>query len=273
MASSIDMHVLLSYNFTHSQSVFQFLQTLERKLTHRPTLWLNHRPTHRRCNLAQEGLEPVSPPAGASQQLCPYAACGECRYGDHCVYLHVDYCDMCGLQVLHPCDKDQRSEHKRACLAAHEKDMEAAFAVQCSNEVVCGICMEIVYEKARTAERRFGILSICNHVYCLSCIRKWRRTKQLESKVIKACPECRVTSDFVIPSEYWFDSKEEKDNLISNYKDAMGNKACRYFDQGKGSCPFGSSCFYMHAYPDGRKEERQPPRKQHSSEGRVRVHI
>uniref|UniRef100_A0A8C4NHS4 RING-type E3 ubiquitin transferase n=1 Tax=Eptatretus burgeri TaxID=7764 RepID=A0A8C4NHS4_EPTBU len=220
--------------------------------------------------VAQEGLEPTTPPAGASQQLCPYAACGECRYGDHCVYLHGDYCDMCGLQVLHPCDKDQRSEHQRACLAAHEKDMEAAFAVQRSNEVVCGICMEIVYEKPRTAERRFGILSSCSHAYCLSCIRKWRRTKQLESKVIKACPECRVTSDFVIPSEYWFDSKEEKDNLISSYKDAMGKKACRYFDQGKGSCPFGSSCFYMHVYPDGRKEERQPPRKQHSSEGRVR---
>ncbi|CAN0103772.1 probable E3 ubiquitin-protein ligase makorin-1 isoform X1 [Lethenteron reissneri] len=225
---------------------------------------------------AQEGLppqeEPVPPPApaGASQQLCPYAAVGECRYGDHCVYLHGDVCDMCGLQVLHPSDSEQRTQHHRACVSAHEKDMEAAFAVQRSSGVVCGICMEVVFEKARASERRFGILSSCSHAYCLSCIRKWRRTKQLENKVIKSCPECRVTSDFVIPSEYWIDCKEEKDKLIQSYKDAMGQKACRYFDQGRGSCPFGVKCFYLHAYPDGRKEDKARARKQHGQEGHVR---
>ncbi|KAE9459804.1 hypothetical protein C3L33_08269, partial [Rhododendron williamsianum] len=30
---------------------------------------------------------------------------------------------------------------------------------------------------------------------------------------------------------------------------------CKHFDFGNGSCPFGSSCFYMHAYRDGRLEE------------------
>lgn len=45
------------------------------------------------------------------KQICPYAAVGECRYGINCAYLHGDVCDMCGLQVLHPTDKNQRSEH------------------------------------------------------------------------------------------------------------------------------------------------------------------
>ena len=31
------------------------------------------------------------------KQICPYAAVGECRYGENCVYLHGDACDMCGL--------------------------------------------------------------------------------------------------------------------------------------------------------------------------------
>lgn len=47
------------------------------------------------------------------KQLCPYAAVGECRYGLNCAYLHGDVCDMCGLQVLHPTDSSQRSEHTK----------------------------------------------------------------------------------------------------------------------------------------------------------------
>ncbi|CAI9180188.1 unnamed protein product, partial [Rangifer tarandus platyrhynchus] len=41
------------------------------------------------------------------KELCPYAAVGECCYGENCVYLHGDMCDMCGLQVLHPVDAAQ----------------------------------------------------------------------------------------------------------------------------------------------------------------------
>ncbi|XP_053321270.1 E3 ubiquitin-protein ligase makorin-1 isoform X2 [Spea bombifrons] len=195
------------------------------------------------------------------KQLCPYAAVGECRYGENCVYLHGDPCDMCGLQVLHPVDTSQRSQHIKSCIEAHEKDMELSFAIQRSKDVVCGVCMEVIYEKVNPSERRFGILSNCSHAYCLKCIRKWRSAKQFESKIIKSCPECRITSNFVIPSEYWVEEKEEKQKLIQKYKEAMGNKSCRYFDEGRGTCPFGGNCFYKHAYPDGRIEEPQPRQK------------
>ncbi|NXP61640.1 MKRN1 ligase, partial [Chloropsis cyanopogon] len=163
---------------------------------------------------------------------------------------------------LHPTDAAQRSQHIKSCIEAHEKDMELSFAVQRSKDMVCGICMEVVYEKANPSERRFGILSNCSHTYCLKCIRKWRSAKQFESKIIKSCPECRITSNFVIPSEYWVEEKEEKQKLIQKYKEAMSNKPCRYFDEGRGSCPFGGNCFYKHEYPDGRQEEPQRPKAQ-----------
>ncbi|XP_056132229.1 probable E3 ubiquitin-protein ligase makorin-1 [Lampris incognitus] len=204
------------------------------------------------------------------KQLCPYAAVGECRYGLNCAYLHGDVCDMCGLQVLHPTDNTQRSEHSKACIEAHEKDMEISFAIQRSKDMICGVCMEVVFEKANPSERRFGILSNCCHCYCLKCIRKWRSAKQFESKIIKSCPECRITSNFVIPSEYWVEDKDEKQKLIQKYKDGMGSKPCRYFDEGRGTCPFGSNCFYKHAFPDGRLEEAQPQRRQTGSNGRNR---
>ncbi|EHB16133.1 E3 ubiquitin-protein ligase makorin-1 [Heterocephalus glaber] len=185
------------------------------------------------------------------KQLCTYAAMGECRSGESCVYLHGDTCNLCGLQVLHPMDTVQRSQHIKSCIEAHEKDIELSFAVQRSKDMACDICMEVVYEKANPSERRFGILSNCNHTCCLKCTREWRSAKQFDSEIIKACPECRITSHFVIPSEYWVEEKEEKQKLIQKYKEAMSNKTCRYFDEGHGNCLFGSNCLYKHAYPDG----------------------
>uniref|UniRef100_A0AAY4BFM8 RING-type E3 ubiquitin transferase n=1 Tax=Denticeps clupeoides TaxID=299321 RepID=A0AAY4BFM8_9TELE len=220
--------------------------------------------------LIEEEYEKEQAELELRKQLCPYAAVGECRYGVNCAYLHGDVCDMCGLQVLHPSDNGQRSLHIRACIEAHEKDMEISFAIQRSKDMMCGVCMEVVFEKANPSERRFGILSNCSHCYCLKCIRKWRSAKQFESKIIKSCPECRITSNFIIPSEYWVEEKEEKQKLIQKYKDGMGSKPCRYFDEGRGTCPFGANCFYKHAFPDGRLEEPQPQRRQTGSNGRNR---
>lgn len=39
---------------------------------------------------------------------------------------------------------------------------------------------------------------------------------------VRSCPECRITSNFVIPSEYWVEDKDEKQQLIQKYKDGMG---------------------------------------------------
>ena len=37
----------------------------------------------------------------------------------------------------------------------------------------------------------------------------------------RACPECRTKSDFVTPSKYWMDDKDDKLRLIDGYKDAL----------------------------------------------------
>ena len=48
---------------------------------------------------------------GDQKELCPFAAHGECRYGDNCVYIHGDLCDLCGHALLHPTDQKQRDKH------------------------------------------------------------------------------------------------------------------------------------------------------------------
>jgi len=72
------------------------------------------------------------------------------------------------------------------CVRRLEHDMELSFAVQRSEDKVCGICMEVVWQKQPASAQRFGILSQCTHVYCLDCIRKWRGARQFENVVIRS---------------------------------------------------------------------------------------
>ncbi|XP_075766175.1 uncharacterized protein LOC102446810 isoform X1 [Pelodiscus sinensis] len=126
-----------------------------------------------------------------------------------------------------------------------------------SEDVVCGICMDKVYEKSLPEERMFGILPNCCHAYCIGCIRKWRKTREFQNTVIKACPECRVTSSYFIPHKFWVSDADEKEKLIETFKARTGKIRCKFFASGRGRCPFKSECIYLHERPAGR----QPPRQ------------
>jgi len=45
--------------------------------------------------------------------------------------------------------------------------------------------MEVIWEKEPESAARFGILSNCSHVFCLSCIRRWRAAEQFDKKTIR----------------------------------------------------------------------------------------
>ncbi|RNA16321.1 E3 ubiquitin- ligase makorin-1, partial [Brachionus plicatilis] len=178
----------------------------------------------------------------AASSLCPYFEKSlECPFASSCQYMHGEVCDVCSMACLHPFDSAQRDQHRKECVNQVEKEMEEAFAVQRSNERQCGICMETVWDKEKVNDRRFGILENCNHCFCLQCIRQWRASKSYENKIVKACPECRVKSDYVTPSKYWFDNEEEKKKIISDYKSNLGKTECKYYKRGEGTCPFGSN--------------------------------
>ncbi|KAL1789590.1 putative E3 ubiquitin-protein ligase makorin-2 [Sigmodon hispidus] len=197
---------------------------------------------HSYLDAIRSGLDDLeaSTSYSSEQQLCSCAAAGEYQFGDACVYLHGDICEICRLQVLHPFDPQQRKAHEKMCMSTFEHEMEKAFAFQASQDKVYSICMAMILEKASASERRFGILLSCSHIYCLSCIRQWRCDKQFENPILKSCPECRVISEFVIPSVYWVEDQNKKNELIEAFKQGMGKKTYKYFEQGKGTCPFGS---------------------------------
>ncbi|XP_016979864.1 probable E3 ubiquitin-protein ligase makorin-1 [Drosophila rhopaloa] len=195
----------------------------------------------------KEEYSPMNP--ASLEEVCPYES--PCVWGELCPYrIHMELCEMCDQYCLHPTDQAQRKKHNRECLQQHEQAMELSFAIARSKDKTCGICFDTIMEKAGR-EKRFGILPNCNHIFCLECIRTWRQAKQFEHKITRACPECRVCSDFVCPSAFWVETKEEKDKLLNDYRAALGAKDCKYFKKGEGKCPFGNKCFYKHALPNG----------------------
>ncbi|XP_072284698.1 E3 ubiquitin-protein ligase makorin-1-like [Pyxicephalus adspersus] len=154
---------------------------------------------------------------------------------------------------------DKSSEHIKLCIEAHKKDA----SIQPSNDLVCCICMEVVYEKTNITKKSFGVMANCIHCYCLTCIRRWTDAKQLGNILIK-CPECQIKSNFVIPSEYLNVEKDEKEELIQKFKEVMRNEPCHYTDKGSCKCPFGEKCSYKHPYPDVPLEEPQSQKRKDS---------
>ncbi|XP_044786902.1 E3 ubiquitin-protein ligase makorin isoform X7 [Bubalus bubalis] len=123
--------------------------------------------------------------------------------------------------------------------------------VQDSQDVMCGICMDKVWDKPEEAERLFGILPNCSHAHCLGCLRAWRKSRgDFPPGVIKACPQCRVHSSYIIPCRFWVSQGPEKEQLIRNFKARTSQIQCRFFMRGNGRCPFKSDCIYLHQLPD-----------------------
>ncbi|ETN67799.1 makorin [Anopheles darlingi] len=206
----------------------------------------------------------------ANTQLCTYFE----RHGycplDDCCSVHGELCELCGKYALHPMNQEQQRKHNAECIKQHELDMEHSFAVQRSRDKTCGVCLEIILEKP-PREQRFGILPNCNHIFCLECIRTWRKMSNFENNIKRGCPTCRTPSDFVCPSFVWVESGEEKERLIVDYKKACNSTDCKHFRKGAGTCPFGNRCFYRHATPDGELVDVGAPSRRHGDiRGQIR---
>jgi len=121
--------------------------------------------------------------------------------------------------------------------------------VNLSNKVECGICLEVVMDKPK----RFGLMSGCDHPFCLDCIKSWRNQAAKDmtnpSTQVKTCPTCRTESLFVTPS-FIYCTGSMKTAITEQYKLSLKEKPCRYFKQSQ-ECPFGGDCFYAHIGWDG----------------------
>ncbi|CAH2221388.1 probable E3 ubiquitin- ligase makorin-1 [Pelobates cultripes] len=160
------------------------------------------------------------------------------------------------LQEEHSDDKCKEEARARTVETLQSETDASELQYERSRNVVCGICMDKVYDK-QVAERIFGILPNCNHAYCVDCIKRWRKTRDFNNEVIKGCPQCRVKSSYFIPHKYWVGESDEKLKLIENFKAKTSKIRCRFFVRGNGHCPFKSECIYRHELPSGHQRRRR----------------
>lgn len=150
--------------------------------------------------------------------FCPFAA-ADCPSRDKCPLIHGNQCSYCEKYCLHPTDREGKKNHLRTC------EKKEKYLQDLSKEVECNVCLERVLSKPKQSECKFGLLPECDHAFCLSCIRNWRNSASASgmdinnnANTVRTCPVCRKLSYFVIPSAIWFSTKEEKQEIIDNYK-------------------------------------------------------
>lgn len=236
-----------------------------------------------------------NPAEPQSRLICRFYQRGQCRFGNRCRNVHeYEHVERRPLKIKTPEAKKEaktpetrretsqpKPENKSPCSSASnasslspsksKKTLEfgpststtssgsAAEGTQSSSKS-CGICFDTVTEKKERKDQMFGILPNCNHCFCFSCIKKWRQSKEFDFDVSKACPECRVASSYVYPSKIWFELKEQKENFITQENNRMQRFDCKYYRKGMGTCPFGNTCLYLHALPNGKKMDVGPPK-------------
>eukprot|EP01117_Protostelium_nocturnum_P014026 TRINITY_DN5299_c0_g1_i1.p1 TRINITY_DN5299_c0_g1~~TRINITY_DN5299_c0_g1_i1.p1 ORF type:complete len:301 (+),score=95.94 TRINITY_DN5299_c0_g1_i1:47-949(+) len=106
------------------------------------------------------------------------------------------------------------------------------------SEISCPICEDNI----EASGKKYGLLSECNHAFCLDCIKKWRQTNDVSTA--KSCPICRVQSHYVVPCDV-FPNEETKKVVVDSYVKNLSSVPCKYYSQYQ-TCPFGKNCFYSH---------------------------
>ncbi|KAJ8961480.1 hypothetical protein NQ318_014728 [Aromia moschata] len=117
-----------------------------------------------------------------------------------------------------------------------------------SEDKTCGICFDTVLQKVNKSEQTFGILAELQPLLLLHMHQKMEAEQGVRLR------------HFVYPSKFWVDNKQEKDEFIDCQKQRMKKLDCKYFRKGKGKCPFGNTCLYLHALPNGKVMDVGPPR-------------
>lgn len=175
-------------------------------------------------------------PVGGKSAACKAIPCkhffeGVCRYGPKCHFSHDQSCYDASIMASD--DKDDDDENTST-----------------NNKRECCICMENIEKSGK----RFGLLSSCDHCFCIDCVRNWRKAPKggnvsIDIKNALSCPNCRKVCKFVVPSKT-FHTGAEKEQILEEYLKKLSTIECRHFN-GIGSCPFGPDCFYAHLSWDG----------------------
>jgi hypothetical protein len=158
-----------------------------------------------------------------------------CKFPTSCMFLHTADPEIIKTTIC----KFRMECRKINCPFGHANQIhiqDERNDVNLISDDNCGICWENIY----TSKKRFGLLSCCDHKFCISCIRKHRQNVQLPKLNRNGCPVCRVTS-FGYCSSKFFLTGIAKKNEFKKCEKNRANISCR-----DGSDCFRPGCGFKH---------------------------
>ena len=156
-----------------------------------------------------------------------------CKFDTNCMFLHTKDPEIIRMTIC----KFRTECRKIHCQFGHEVEMNMLNEENNVSDDNCGICWENIY----TYKKRFGLLSNCDHKFCIACIRKHRQNIQLPKINRSKCPLCRVPS-FGYCSSKFFLTGVNKQNEFDKSSQNRAKIMCRNgFDCRKQYCGFKHS--------------------------------
>jgi len=134
-----------------------------------------------------------------------------CKFATNCMFLHTRDPEIIRMTIC-KYGADCRNIH---CQFGHEVEMNVQNEENGVTDDNCGICWENIY----TSKKRFGLLSNCDHKFCIACVRKHRQNDQLPKINRNKCPLCRVSSFGYCSSKFFLtgiDKQNEFDKCVKN---------------------------------------------------------
>jgi len=143
-------------------------------------------------------------PSDSSLMLCEYYIKGICRFRKNCRFSHNIgiWCPHCHTKL--PRNWTKQSKHLRKCYETIVLNQEIA----ASFSQICTICESSVL----LSGKKFGLLSDCDHVYCLQCISFLTENDEI------CCIQCQKISDCCIPRDYVILESNRKTKLFALHR-------------------------------------------------------
>lgn len=122
------------------------------------------------------------------------------------------------------------------------------------NDYVCELCRQPISKIKTTMKMYFGLLDGCSNVFCLTCIRDYRRNWQIRdgSSILRncllyappsaPCPVCKAPFQYIMASRRFIVDPEEKSKFEEAFVKNTNSIKCSYMKRGLGGNVCDMSC-------------------------------
>lgn len=161
----------------------------------------------------------------------------KCKFGNMCKFPHISNENDAKLYI---CKNGDKCVYPN-CIFKHETIIEREDRRDAEEPEDCETKCVICYTDVLQTKKRFGLLSNCDHIFCLNCIKKCRSESTISIQNRLQCPYCRIKSRYVLPSNFYL-TGYKKQEALNNFIEKRKTIKCIHGN----NCNRITKCPYKH---------------------------